>query len=55
MVVVADCIKILERSLLSFASVEVHTSQEQPIMGMPVLVPVPRKVIFSGGAFTEQI
>ena len=41
--------KILERSLLSFLSVDRHTSQSQPIMGTPPLVPVPKNVMVSGG------
>ena len=40
---------ITGETTLSFASVEVHTSQLQPIMGIPVLVPVPRNVIVSVG------
>src|SRR5579859_120593 len=52
MVVVGDWTRMLERSLLSLASVEAHTSQGHATMGTPVLVPVPRKVIFNGGFFT---
>jgi len=37
---------------LSFLSVDVQTSQSQPIMGTPLLVPVPRKVILIGGYAT---
>jgi hypothetical protein len=40
---------MLERKRLSFLSVEVHTSQSQAIIGTPLLVPVPRKVIFNEG------
>ena len=47
--VLADCTRILLRSLLSFLSLEVHTTQLQAIMGTPLLVPVPRNVIFSDG------
>jgi len=48
-VVAGDCTKILERNRLSFLSVEVQTGQSQPIIGTPLLVPLPRKVILSGG------
>jgi len=48
-VVFADCTRILDRSRLSFLLAEVHTSQLQAIIGTPLLVPVPRKVIFNGG------
>jgi hypothetical protein len=34
---------------LSFLSVEVQTSQSHPIIGTPLLVPVPKKIIFSRG------
>jgi hypothetical protein len=54
-VVVVDSTKTLERNRLSFGLVEVHTAQEQPIIGMPVLVPVPRNVIFNTGEATTQI
>jgi hypothetical protein len=37
---------------LSFGSVEAQTSQGQATMGTPVLVPVPRNVIFIGGWLT---
>jgi hypothetical protein len=40
---------MLERSRLSFVSVELHTAQGHAIMGTPLLVPVPRKVILSEG------
>jgi hypothetical protein len=43
---------MLERSRLSLLSEDVHTSQPQPIMGTPLLVPVPRNVIFKGGVCT---
>jgi hypothetical protein len=33
-------------------SVDAHTSQGQAIIGTPVLVPVPRNVIFNGGLLT---
>ena len=49
MVVVGDSTNMLERKRLSFLSVDVHTSQSQAIMGTPLLVPVPRKVILSCG------
>jgi hypothetical protein len=51
----SDCTRMLVRRRLSFLSADVHTAQGQPIMGMPVLVPVPRKVIFSGGCCTKQM
>src|SRR5690606_28379812 len=54
-VVVADLTRMLERSLLSFLSFEVHTSQLQPIIGIPPLVPVPRYVMVSEGYATLQI
>jgi len=40
---------MLLRSRLSFLLGEEQTSQLQATMGTPVLVPVPRKVILSGG------
>jgi hypothetical protein len=40
---------MLLRRRLSRGSVDVQTSQEQPIMGTPPLVPVPRKVMVSPG------
>jgi hypothetical protein len=40
---------ILGLNRLSFLSVDVHTSQLQAIIGTPVLVPVPRKVILREG------
>jgi len=46
---VDDCTSILERSRLSFLSVDVHTAQSQAIIGTPLLVPVPRKVILREG------
>jgi len=46
-VVVADCTKMLLRKRLSFLLVDVHTAQEQPIIGTPLLVPVPKNVIFN--------
>jgi hypothetical protein len=45
---------MLERSRLSLLSVELQTIQSQPIMGTPLLVPVPRKVIFNDG-YTDEI
>jgi len=48
-VVLADWTSMLERRRLSFLSVEVQTSQSQPIMGTPLLVPVPRNVILREG------
>jgi hypothetical protein len=38
------------RSRLSFSLEEVQTAQSHAIMGTPLLVPVPRKVMVSGGA-----
>jgi hypothetical protein len=46
---------MLDRSLLSLLSADEHISQSQPIIGTPLLVPVPRKVIFNDGANTRQI
>lgn len=43
---------MLDRNRLSFGSGEVHTSQSHPIMGTPLLVPVPRKVMVRGGQVT---
>jgi hypothetical protein len=40
---------MLGRNRLSFLSGEVHTSQLQAIMGTPLLVPEPRKVILREG------
>jgi len=54
-VVEDDSTKTLERNRLSFGFAEVHTAQEHPIIGMPVLVPVPRNVIFNKGEATAQI
>jgi hypothetical protein len=34
---------------LSFSSEDEHTSHSQAIIGTPLLVPVPKKVIFNGG------
>jgi hypothetical protein len=45
---------MLLRNLLSFELDEVHTSQLHATMGTPVLVPVPRKVIFIGGQCMGQ-
>jgi hypothetical protein len=41
---------MLLRNLLSFLSSELQTMHEHAIMGTPLLVPVPKKVILSGGA-----
>jgi hypothetical protein len=46
---------MLGRSLVSFLSVEAHTSQLQAIIGTPLLVPEPRKIILSGGYVTQQM
>jgi hypothetical protein len=46
---------MLGRSRLSFTSVEVQTSQSQAIIGTPLLVPDPRKVIVRGGQITNQM
>jgi hypothetical protein len=40
---------ILGLNRLSFLSVEVQTSQSHAIIGTPLLVPVPRKVILREG------
>jgi len=53
--VVDDSTTMLERNRLSFGFSDVQTAQEQPIIGMPVLVPVPRNVIFNVGKATAQI
>jgi hypothetical protein len=45
---------MLLRSRVSFSSIDVHTSQSQAIMGMPLLVPVPKKVMVNGGQITFQ-
>jgi len=39
----------LGRNRLSFVFLDVHTSQPHAIIGTPVLVPVPRKVILRAG------
>jgi hypothetical protein len=52
--VVADSTKILLRRRLSLGLVEVQTGQVHPIIGIPELVPVPRKVIFNE-RLTRQI
>jgi hypothetical protein len=54
MVVLALCTRILLRNLLSFLLADVQTSQSQPIIGTPLLVPVPRNVILRGGLCTMQ-
>jgi hypothetical protein len=41
--------RMLERRRLSFLSVEAQTGQGQAIIGTPLLVPVPKNVIFKGG------
>jgi hypothetical protein len=48
-----DSTKMLLRKRLSFLLVEVHTGHSQPIIGTPLLVPVPRKVILRGEVFTR--
>jgi hypothetical protein len=53
-VVFAEWINTLLRSLLSFLSEDVQTAQLQPIIGTPVLVPVPRNVIVRGGHVTSE-
>jgi hypothetical protein len=45
---------MLERSRLSFWSPDRQTSQSQPIIGTPLLVPVPRNVMVRGGQVTLQ-
>src|SRR5665213_625398 len=45
---------MLLRSLLSFSLSEEQTSQSQPIIGTPPLVPVPKKVILRSGYATFQ-
>jgi hypothetical protein len=54
MVVVALCTIILLRKRLSFLLGDVHTAHSQPIIGTPLLVPVPRNVIVSDGCATFQ-
>jgi hypothetical protein len=41
--------QMLERRRLSRVSVDVQTAQSQPIIGTPLLVPVPRNVMVSFG------
>jgi hypothetical protein len=48
-VVVLLSTSMLVRRRLSFESGDVHTGQLQATIGTPVLVPVPKKVIFNGG------
>jgi len=48
-VVLLLCTIILLRKRLSFLSAELQTAQLQAIMGTPLLVPVPKKVMVSGG------
>ena len=45
---------MLLRKRLSFVFVEVQTLQWQAIIGTPLLVPVPRKVILRAGALIQQ-
>ena len=45
-------LNMLERRRLSFLSVDVQTLQSHPIMGTPLLVPLPRKTICNGGEVT---
>lgn len=54
-VVVGERTRRLDLSRLSFLFVDEHTSQLQPIMGIPPLVPVPRKVNVREGEATYQI
>ena len=42
-------------SLLSFVLVDEQTVQPQAIIGTPLLVPVPKKVIFKEGKAIVQI
>jgi len=53
-VVLAERTNTLLRNLLSFLSVDVQTAQLQPIMGTPLLVPVPRNVIVREGHVTSE-
>jgi hypothetical protein len=50
-----DSTKMLLRKRLSFLSGEVHTAHSQAIIGTPLLVPVPRKVILREGELTWQM
>jgi hypothetical protein len=43
---------MLLRKRLFFESVDVQTSHSQAIIGMPLLVPVPKNVIVNGVCFT---
>jgi hypothetical protein len=52
--VVADSTNILDRNRLSFLSAEWQTAQGQAIMGTPLLVPDPRKLIFIEGNCTVK-
>jgi hypothetical protein len=45
---------MLLRKRLSLSSADVHTRQPQAIIGMPVLVPVPRNVMVSDELLTPQ-
>ena len=44
---------ILLRRRLSFLSEDVHTSHGHAIIGTPLLVPVPKNVIFKGGQYMK--
>jgi hypothetical protein len=46
---------MLVRSRLSFLLADVQTAQPQPIMGTPLLVPVPKNVMVNGGCCTQQM
>ena len=47
--VVDDSMRILERRRLSFLFADVHILHVQAIIGTPLLVPVPKNVIFKEG------
>jgi hypothetical protein len=55
MTVAADSTRMLVRKRLSFLLEDVHTMQLHPIIGIPLLVPVPKKVIFNKGQSTPQM
>ena len=46
---------MLERNRWSRGSADVQTEQRQPIIGTPLLVPVPRNVMLNDGATTSTI
>jgi hypothetical protein len=53
-VVVSDSIKTLLLRRLSLGLADEHTSQSQAIIGTPLLVPVPKKVILMEEVFITR-